>query len=1027
MSTLKQTFESLLQNLNPAIYDYSVAPDPNNPTDPGDFARLWKLSESNKRILILWPKTAPDETVSPVNTTPVVSPIELAVCLASKAADSPETWPQIAIIDLNPKANCSAPLYRYFCSLRPDRIPWLKVFQADDLLAASPASADCLEKVLFPDIPSLVPNNTDDELRNRVIATYKQLRRQMRLNVSEEGSEAEFNRHNLANIIGPMILRGGKLPTSEILIQGGETIALASPHASALSSVLESCALLSPPKSGTPADASSGTGLDLLLVDDQAHHGWEAWIRETLPGANLKTLPSPHALLALLKAQFQINSKGDASNDLRFRLTLPEFAANQNPILLLDLRLFGGNWDAELRFYDELFPFVEQHFCRSDLAWEGIDQELIDGLKTWRNNSAKTDSAGHIQALTLLPRVLALADPSLPILLFSSTGKREITDILTDYGNIILEFEKPRFFAGRITVQPDDVAAAFGHAVQTACWWRNVREYVSAINSRAIPNLENARENFSGMTHFEVFHDEAGVDTQFRFRLAALIAGFQQSTDSDLLDHAIVGRRLTFYGNPAPLKKLFTPPDSIEKQWRTQIAAPLTSVVAGRCALLPSVVISGLTPRAAKDDYSMMEPTSLDNLNWDLLSLLAEILLIDLIPWLSDSPDLSIHFYGGTRNRVIPLRARTEREAENEQDIHDKELRLRWGISGEGGPRASLINPKPDGTWEYTWSSLGYDGFHSFVSSAIFQRQQSVHGTRVGEAISRALGVGLAYKSNSPYQPFRHLHYFADRIASLSGLNVRTGKVELGEIANHPPFYNVPSGFLGLRDPDLLSILNCNRCLDVGEVPEAFCLFQNIEGGSDVATDIVVKRLQNAIPHMTGSDIRRLVGLLKSPPSWMEINRLRAQNRTPSSAAKNSDLPTSVAPTSQIESSPAISGKTAEIPASEEPRRNGMLLSRTRLRVFGFMPTHTNDVQSRIVKWLKEKGDQIKVINKYPVDGVLILELSSARCYELDGESLDLPDGLQLQCQRAKASETERRRGETIRFSKSAGFDDSHA
>lgn len=44
---------------------------------------------------------------------------------------------------------------------------------------------------------------------------------------------------------------------------------------------------------------------------------------------------------------------------------------------------------------------------------------------------------------TLLPRLLSLLDPTLPILIFSSTHRSELIDPFRDYGNIITTFRKP--------------------------------------------------------------------------------------------------------------------------------------------------------------------------------------------------------------------------------------------------------------------------------------------------------------------------------------------------------------------------------------------------------------------------------------------------------------------------------------------------------------------------------------------------------------------------------------------------------
>jgi hypothetical protein len=122
------------------------------------------------------------------------------------------------------------------------------------------------------------------------------------------------------------------------------------------------------------------------------------------------------------------------------------------PILLLDLMLFSGNSSKELGFYrDTLLPFIREHFLdRADLAWPSFcssHEAFRNTVRAIDDGSLFAESNGreHREVLSWLPRALSLADMSLPILLFSSTGRREVVSLFAEYGNIITSFAKPRF------------------------------------------------------------------------------------------------------------------------------------------------------------------------------------------------------------------------------------------------------------------------------------------------------------------------------------------------------------------------------------------------------------------------------------------------------------------------------------------------------------------------------------------------------------------------------------------------------
>ena len=365
------------------------------------------------------------------------------------------------------------------------------------------------------------------------------------------------------------------------------------------------------------------------------------------------------------------------------------------------------------------------------------------------------------------------------------------------------------------------------------------------------------------------------------------------------------------------------------------------------------------------------------------------------------------------------MRATTAIDAGKEEAKYDEELKNRWGLSGKIGSRPSYKEQDQSGTWWYYWSSLGYEGFHSFVSDAVFQRQQAVHSTRVLEGIKRALGVALAYKSNKPRLPFRHLHYMVDRIVSIADVDGTSKTVTLGEVALWPPFKNQPIGFSGMRHPDLLSILNCNRCLDAGEIPEAFCIFQNVAGNDDVATDVLVRRLQESALLLTGSEIQELAEMLKAPPAWMEINRIRAPRKFTQKPVKTSApqslsiVKTSTVPLPHL---PQVACGDQDQLSQAEERKYGMALSRAKLRCFGFKASETSRVARDLADYFRKNGIQFNNLESFPSSGVITVRLSEKECSKFESATIVLSNNVTVSTQRAKASFNERTRGSTIRY-----------
>jgi len=523
-SPLKAVLSACLQDLRPEVFAYHL---------PDDFACLWTMQPCSGPVVIVWTETPPDPDLDPVRCQNNLSPIDWAVAYAA----AHKTWPKILVLDLQPDFNRSAPLYRRFLEMRPDLFPWLQVLQAKDILLQH------IIKCLSADPPTIGPDQRQ---------AHASLLRDARMTLSEGGPAAQADRHAIANIIAPLTLLGDKAkPTL---------------HSGALQRVLRATGLTAPSKlpdkpeshaqapeastrtaqaesrQGTPGPTVSarlstpgpqlvestgetGAGLHLLLLDDQAQHGWAAWVNDCLPkAAPVPPVTDPGALVSDLTRQLNAAS----TRDLRFRLKLPGMDESKHPVLLLDLRLFSGKPSEELKFYESLFPLIDRFKDRDDLAWPAFsstDPQLTAAIKAISQRKLRLESPEHHEALTWLPRILALADMSLPIVLFSSTGRRMLLKRLADYGNIITAFEKPKPGDTEAAQRPWDVASELRSQITLARKWLQPRAWLSlACNS--VNSKQSGQQ--PGQTYKAVIYmDETGSSPNLTF--VALVALYTAS------------------------------------------------------------------------------------------------------------------------------------------------------------------------------------------------------------------------------------------------------------------------------------------------------------------------------------------------------------------------------------------------------------------------------------------------------------------------------------------------------------------
>lgn len=482
-----------------------------------NFERLWQFEEdlSGKTVFILWDETPRIAEFGNVDTSRHLSPLTWAVC-AMKA----RTAAHLVILDLHPGQHLDeSRLYRFVETIRPERMPWLR-------LVPLPAFGRFLTEhfVLNTTGGAVATNNP---LEGEML---EMLAREIHAKLTQPGHEGDH--HAIQNIIGPHVLCGSQYSASRGM---AERALLQLSYGVGL---LESERVASFVPSGNrdwPIQSWGSEPLRLLLVDDQWEAGWGNWVESSIPDEK-KTLVTierakrPDFLVDKIEQALEQHTAG---HDARFELNLgrptddgqsaAESADDRRTVLLLDLRLFAHERpvsnSTEVRFYREtLLPLcerlVEAEDCASRLAWPGFKADELNRVRSWCEHPDR-DHVDYLLALTLLPRLIALTDFSLPIVLFSNTTQRAIAEILKPYGSIITDFWKPRFSVGRAGSEiVSEAMEGFAHALQRARNMLSARRKCLQL-LRLIPTKQKPPESSIASNreyYLELFLDEGPSD-----------------------------------------------------------------------------------------------------------------------------------------------------------------------------------------------------------------------------------------------------------------------------------------------------------------------------------------------------------------------------------------------------------------------------------------------------------------------------------------------------------------------------------
>lgn len=277
----------------------------------------------------------------------------------------------------------------------------------------------------------------------------------------------------------------------------------------------------------------SGINADVLVIDDMLPMGWNQYLCKALGAKPEYTSPfESQAFVRFGKAagglklygctsaaalinSWKIQSPPLNQRNFGYRFLPDSSQTSHGEILFLDLRL--GNIQAiKAQAQDLLDLFKDflkgEQADTSSLAWIAIDQGEQDRIKSWCDNpNASEGTDGFVDAITLLPRICALINPLVPIVLFSSTARADIKQKLSRYRNIYCGFEKPQ-----VLKQPRSVAESFielNYQLRDCKQLIALRRSLEFVEKEALKVAE-IRKNNPDLFQFksvECFVDESGT------------------------------------------------------------------------------------------------------------------------------------------------------------------------------------------------------------------------------------------------------------------------------------------------------------------------------------------------------------------------------------------------------------------------------------------------------------------------------------------------------------------------------------
>ncbi|RJX17047.1 MAG: hypothetical protein C4575_14020 [Desulforudis sp.] len=490
-----------------------------------------KTGESGKRaLLIVWEKMPEDD--GPAKLAPHLTPLDWVLAYSTRALRDGNAALQpmsIHIIDLS-STNYESTFSMQMAASTCEAMPWVKLYAPiprGRKAYESKFPAQELETGCWPDavvtLPSISGGNALSRLKN--------------LNHAWQAWVVQSSdHHDLNNRIGPQII---------LEILSAERISSPINELDrAMITRLKWCGLLQNQNTEIPGGDKQAPVLektDILVVDDQLARGWDQVLCSLIGVDYQKTedTTSEPVVLGTSVAQ-EISIKGISDpvtllykkylakdvddKELRELYLRRQFSFEKPTLLVLDLYLFSGRQVSDKQDWYKALASLALKIetlganAKEKLAWPGFpEKEQLESIA-----ETGSDDELHLDtALSLLPRLCALRWPSVPIIVFSATRRREIVAKLTDYGNIFLSSPKPNVLSVNATDQVSAFVENWNRDLRAAQGLLKVQqEIINLCRDVSCPTAESNSK--SNNAHVIIAFDEMG---NFKYNVRSAIGG----------------------------------------------------------------------------------------------------------------------------------------------------------------------------------------------------------------------------------------------------------------------------------------------------------------------------------------------------------------------------------------------------------------------------------------------------------------------------------------------------------------------
>jgi hypothetical protein len=449
---------------------------------------------SARNVVLVWDGMPTERNYSTINVENYVTPYDWAFALSCVVSgdgldrcDGRGDIPRLRILIFDLKSQESSGAFaREVFPVVGHAMPWVRTYRPVQTAGAFPADARTKGGTFIPKpsrvgsfcgetfladvsaVESRVPS-LREELDGNALRTLAEL---WTANMVRPG-----DRHHVGNLLAPKLLAQG-LPEG-LRASAERTIDESSPLRRALMTLVEIIGLGifegAASKGGLPEHGViaawtskhkvfQGTNkLRVLLIDDQYRLGYQHVLGYALFGDRyapehvkerwgvLRARAGESRINCVSSALYLFNVLGRVPS-VNKNWELPRVLPASCDILMLDLRLWSDE-EGRSHFLQQLLKVCD-HLKAHEIRDEKFQAALERAREITGRHAApeaggaarlagSTHDVSEIEAVALLPLLLSHYDPSLPILLFSSTHQRTLLASVSHRPNIVVSFTKP--------------------------------------------------------------------------------------------------------------------------------------------------------------------------------------------------------------------------------------------------------------------------------------------------------------------------------------------------------------------------------------------------------------------------------------------------------------------------------------------------------------------------------------------------------------------------------------------------------